>query len=302
MLAHKNCVLVKVNVQSGRWTIYVHTMSYYYYVCNLRYRTNRDFLTPRAISIRESVVAAHVYTRLQFTARIVNQIWHKPIFQFLMVRIFFGVRQMASMRWIWSAFAAMASTWTTSSRSTTWTWPEHWKCCGTRASGGKRTAPTVRPTMMSGCFFLLESLDSYETYSLDLHETTISREYLMDGMYFEHGKDLDGKPLVIVPSRNHIRGARDSDVLCRVLIYWLERILRYIFMRLATWTSGLTNIAKYIQGKQLRQILADLRFEQLRIQSHRFGLHADVVESADQLLSEQCKPFDHLQHAVGDDR
>lgn len=50
----------------------------------------------------------------------------------------------------------------------------------------------------------------------------------MDGMYFIHGKDLDGKPLVIIPSRNHIRGARDLTALCRVLMYWLERIMRYI--------------------------------------------------------------------------
>lgn len=60
----------------------------------------------------------------------------------------------------------------------------------------------------------------------ELQASNINRQYLMDGMYCSHGRDLDGKMMVIVPSRKHTRGARDLTELCRVLMYWLERLQR----------------------------------------------------------------------------
>lgn len=51
-------------------------------------------------------------------------------------------------------------------------------------------------------------------------------EYLHSGIYFSHGRDIDGKQLLITKSRMHVRGTRDLDELLRVFLYWVERLWR----------------------------------------------------------------------------
>lgn len=60
----------------------------------------------------------------------------------------------------------------------------------------------------------------------ELNENNLREEYLNDGLIFCHNHDIDGKPLLILTTRQHTRGSKDLNEVLRVLIYWIERIHR----------------------------------------------------------------------------
>ncbi|XP_014481736.1 PREDICTED: motile sperm domain-containing protein 2-like [Dinoponera quadriceps] len=91
----------------------------------------------------------------------------------------------------------------------------------------------------------------------DINEDNVKREYLEDGSFFSHGKDKDGKKLIIIKSKLHFKGAKDFTELQRCIVYWFERLEREgngnqisIFFDMAE--TGLSNLdmefTKYLIG------------------------------------------------------
>lgn len=51
-------------------------------------------------------------------------------------------------------------------------------------------------------------------------------EYINVGLMFPRNRDIDGKAILVLKSKLHIRGARDNDQLIRNFVYWVERMNR----------------------------------------------------------------------------
>lgn len=49
---------------------------------------------------------------------------------------------------------------------------------------------------------------------------------LEEGSIFSHGRDKDGKALLVFKSKKHVKGKYDFEELKRALIYWMERLER----------------------------------------------------------------------------
>lgn len=60
----------------------------------------------------------------------------------------------------------------------------------------------------------------------DLNETNIRMDYVKEGIFFAHGRDVDGCLLLIVKSKMHIKGQKDFEEIKKVVIYWLNRLER----------------------------------------------------------------------------
>lgn len=56
------------------------------------------------------------------------------------------------------------------------------------------------------------------------------RDYLEDGSIFGFSKDKDGKKLFIIKSKLHVKGTKDFPELQRCIVYWFERLERYLYM------------------------------------------------------------------------
>lgn len=52
-------------------------------------------------------------------------------------------------------------------------------------------------------------------------------DIIHDGGFFSHGRDVDGKALLIFKSKKHIKGQKDINDLKRCLVYWVDRLERY---------------------------------------------------------------------------
>lgn len=53
-------------------------------------------------------------------------------------------------------------------------------------------------------------------------------EYINAGLLFPRNRDIDGKVILVLKSKLHIRGLRDTNQLLRNFIYWIERLNRYV--------------------------------------------------------------------------
>uniref|UniRef100_A0A1B0FK55 Major sperm protein n=1 Tax=Glossina morsitans morsitans TaxID=37546 RepID=A0A1B0FK55_GLOMM len=60
----------------------------------------------------------------------------------------------------------------------------------------------------------------------DLNESDLRMDYLNDGFIFCHNHDIDGKPLLIFQTKNHIRGSKNMDDVVKILVYYIERLHR----------------------------------------------------------------------------
>lgn len=60
----------------------------------------------------------------------------------------------------------------------------------------------------------------------DLNENTIRMDYVKEGAFFPHGRDIDGHLLLIIKSKMHVKGQKDFEDLKKILIYWFDRIER----------------------------------------------------------------------------
>lgn len=63
---------------------------------------------------------------------------------------------------------------------------------------------------------------------LDITFDDLNKEYMETGLYFPRNRDIDGKRILIVKSKLHIRGLRNTEQLIRGFVYWVERLNRYI--------------------------------------------------------------------------
>lgn len=60
----------------------------------------------------------------------------------------------------------------------------------------------------------------------DLNENTIRMDYVKEGTFFPHGRDIDGSLLLIMKSKTHIKGQKEMEEIKKVIIYWFDRIER----------------------------------------------------------------------------
>lgn len=51
-------------------------------------------------------------------------------------------------------------------------------------------------------------------------------DFINEGLMFPRNRDIDGKVVVVLKSKLHIRGLRDTEQLLRNFIYWIERVNR----------------------------------------------------------------------------
>lgn len=62
---------------------------------------------------------------------------------------------------------------------------------------------------------------------IDISEENINMDYIHEGLMFPRNRDIDGKVVLVLKSKLHVRGLRDTDQLLRNFIYWIERLNRY---------------------------------------------------------------------------
>lgn len=60
----------------------------------------------------------------------------------------------------------------------------------------------------------------------DINESTLRLDYVKDGIFFPHGRDVDGSLILIVKSKMHVKGQKEFEDIKKILIYWLDRIER----------------------------------------------------------------------------
>lgn len=60
----------------------------------------------------------------------------------------------------------------------------------------------------------------------EINETNVRMDYILEGGFFPHGRDIDGCLLLIVKSKKHVKGTKDFEELKKVIIYWFDRIER----------------------------------------------------------------------------
>lgn len=60
----------------------------------------------------------------------------------------------------------------------------------------------------------------------DINETNIRMDYVNDGIFFPRGRDVDGCLLLILKSKNHVKGQKEMDEIKKIIIYWFDRIER----------------------------------------------------------------------------
>lgn len=63
-------------------------------------------------------------------------------------------------------------------------------------------------------------------HGIDLSVDNLNMEYMNAGLYFPRNRDIDGKVILIMKSKLHIRGLRNTEQLIRGFIYWIERLNR----------------------------------------------------------------------------
>ncbi|EDV97463.1 motile sperm domain-containing protein 2 [Drosophila grimshawi] len=74
----------------------------------------------------------------------------------------------------------------------------------------------------------------------DINESNVNQEYLKDGEIFVHNHDKDGHPLLIVDMSKHSKSKNHDDLL-RVIVYWLERVQREVYLQKVTLFMDMTN-------------------------------------------------------------
>lgn len=74
-------------------------------------------------------------------------------------------------------------------------------------------------------------------------------DYLINSNLYLHGRDLDGKLILMFKGKLHVRGRRNMNDLKRCLVYWIERGLRQtkndqITVIFDMSDTGLSNVGK----------------------------------------------------------
>ncbi|CAG9770597.1 unnamed protein product [Ceutorhynchus assimilis] len=60
----------------------------------------------------------------------------------------------------------------------------------------------------------------------DINENNIKMDIIIKGAFFPHGKDIDGRDILIFKTKMHSKGVVDAEDLKRCVIYWFERLER----------------------------------------------------------------------------
>ncbi|CAH0731175.1 unnamed protein product, partial [Brenthis ino] len=60
----------------------------------------------------------------------------------------------------------------------------------------------------------------------EISEETVNIEYLKEGIFFPHGRDIDSCLIFIMKSKLYVKSEKNIDEVKKVIIYWLERIER----------------------------------------------------------------------------
>lgn len=167
---------------------------------------------------------------------------------------------------------------------------------------------------MTKFHFFLRHVQLLSSSLSDITTSNINLEYMDAGLSFPHNRDIDGKPILVLKSKLHIRGARDNEQLFRIFIYWMERLNRYMHTelnfyciptiactwfrcRLSVWdlnrsialvilTKIKTRIKICVQGGKLRNRIAIFRFGRDWTEKFGLGLYKESCQYAQTVLSE----------------
>ncbi|XP_049884244.1 motile sperm domain-containing protein 2-like [Pectinophora gossypiella] len=60
----------------------------------------------------------------------------------------------------------------------------------------------------------------------ELNESNIRMDYVQEGTFFPHGRDIDGSLLMVIKSKHHVKGQKDMEEIKKIVIYWFDRIER----------------------------------------------------------------------------
>ncbi|XP_026498215.2 motile sperm domain-containing protein 2-like [Vanessa tameamea] len=60
----------------------------------------------------------------------------------------------------------------------------------------------------------------------EINENNIRMDYVNEGIFFPHGRDIDGCLLLIIKSKKHNKGVKEFDEIKKIIIYWFDRIER----------------------------------------------------------------------------
>ncbi|KAH1002437.1 hypothetical protein HUJ04_008524 [Dendroctonus ponderosae] len=62
--------------------------------------------------------------------------------------------------------------------------------------------------------------------STEINEDNIRMDLIIKGAFFPHGKDIDGKQMLVFKCKMHTKGSVDMDEVKRCVVYWFERVER----------------------------------------------------------------------------
>lgn len=63
-------------------------------------------------------------------------------------------------------------------------------------------------------------------YFSDLSENNLRKDYLEHGSVYAHGRDIDGRSLLVFNTKKHVKGQKDLDEIKKCVVYWMERLQR----------------------------------------------------------------------------
>lgn len=63
-------------------------------------------------------------------------------------------------------------------------------------------------------------------FSTEISEDNVRQDYLLSNNVYLHGRDLDGKLMMLFLCKDHVRGSKDLKDLKKIMVYWIERGFR----------------------------------------------------------------------------
>lgn len=63
--------------------------------------------------------------------------------------------------------------------------------------------------------------------STEINEDNIRMDLIIKGAFFPHGKDIDGKHMLVFKCKMHTKSSVDMNDVKRCVVYWFERVERF---------------------------------------------------------------------------
>ncbi|XP_068627111.1 motile sperm domain-containing protein 2-like [Battus philenor] len=63
-----------------------------------------------------------------------------------------------------------------------------------------------------------------ETNKINEIRDNVRKDYISDGVFFPHGRDIDGCRIFIMKWKHHVKSQKNTEDMKKVVIYWLDRL------------------------------------------------------------------------------